>query len=85
MARRAARTARACAQALWALAAVCKSAVLFRKDAAAAIVASARKHHAERGDAGGQRLFQQFAALSDQLIRLCHHNTSERQEKTCAA
>jgi len=64
---------------------VCKSAVLFRKDAAAAIVASARKHHAERGDAGGQRLFQQFAALSDQLIRLCHHNTSERQEKTCAA
>ena len=69
-------------QALWALASVCKSTVPSRKEAAYAIVSSAKKHHAERGDAGGQRIFLHFAALSDQLYRLCHHNTSGR-EKMC--
>ncbi|KAK9842495.1 hypothetical protein WJX81_002719 [Elliptochloris bilobata] len=66
-------------QALWALASVCKSTVASRKDAASTIVSSAKKHHAERGDAGG-RIFLQFASLSDQLIRLCHHSTSGREK-----
>lgn len=55
-------------------------------------MSSARKHHADAaaagaGDAGGRqsRLFQQFASLSDQLIRLCHHNTSDHREKGCAS
>ena len=65
-----------CVQALWALAAVCKSTLPSRKEAASAIVSSAKKHHAERGDASGQRIFLQFASMSDQLYRLCHHNTS---------
>ena len=79
-------------QALWALASVCKSTVPVRQQAAAAIVSSARKHHADAaaagaGDASGRqsRLFQQFASLSDQLIRLCHHNTSDHREKGCAS
>lgn len=71
---------------------MCKSTVPVRQQAAAAIVSSARKHHADAaaaagaGDAGGRqsRLFQQFASLSDQLIRLCHHNTSDHREKGCA-
>lgn len=69
-----------CVQALWALASVCKSTLPSRKEAASAIVSSAKKHHAERGDASGQRIFLQFASMSDQLYKLCHHNTSGCEE-----
>ena len=77
-----------CLQALWALASVCKSTLPSRKEAASAIVSSAKKHHAERGDASGQRIFLQFASMSDQLYKLCHHNTSGCEEapgRSCAS
>lgn len=74
-------TAVAGAQALWALASVCKSTVPARKEAAAKIVSSAKKHHAEHAGAAGQRLFQQFAAFADQLIRLSFHNTGDAHTK----
>ncbi|KAK9858036.1 hypothetical protein WJX84_006124 [Apatococcus fuscideae] len=57
-------------QALWALAAVNKSTVYARREAASEIITSAKKHtESEEGKA----LYGQFAALCDQLIKLCNH------------
>ena len=57
-------------QALWALAAVNKSTVYARREAASEIITSAKKHtESEEGKA----LYVQFAALCDQLIKLCNH------------
>ena len=103
-------------QALWALAAVSKSAVPARAEAAAAVLASAKRHGVIGGGGGGsgvgsggfghrgagavaaaaagltddaaaaaaaandraRRLHSSFAALCDQLIRLCHHSPPGR-------
>lgn len=64
------------AQALWALAAVAKSTVLARQEAASAIIGSARRHR--EGDAAAQHLFRDFADAADQLIRLCNHTVDRR-------
>lgn len=57
-------------QALWIMAAVSKSTVPSRREAAAAIIQDARREF-PRGD--GKSLFVQFASLIDHLIRLCFH------------
>ncbi|GER42368.1 serine/threonine-protein kinase ATR [Striga asiatica] len=57
-------------QALWTMAAVTKSTVPSRRDAAAEIIQAA-KRGASQG--GPNPLFVQFAALVDHLIRLCFH------------
>ncbi|KAK9112594.1 hypothetical protein Scep_020113 [Stephania cephalantha] len=58
-------------QALWIMAAVSKSIVPARREAAAEIINAARKgrHHGT----DGSNLFVQFATLIDHLIRLCFH------------
>ena len=70
----------ALAQALWALAAVSKSQVTARNTAASTILRSARKAET---DEGRKRLYTQFPAFCDQLIRLCHHNPGDKHK--CAA
>ncbi|RAL53196.1 hypothetical protein DM860_006868 [Cuscuta australis] len=57
-------------QALWIMAAVTKSTVPSRRDAAAEIIQAARKRS---NDKGVNSLFTQFATLIDHLIRLCFH------------
>lgn len=55
---------------MWALAAISKSTVFIRREAASEIITSAKKHtESEEGKA----LYGQFAALCDQLIKLCNH------------
>ncbi|KAL7198528.1 hypothetical protein ACSBR2_020923 [Camellia fascicularis] len=58
-------------QALWIMAAVSKSTVPSRREAAAEIIQSARKGSSQGN--GGNNLFVQFATLIDHLIRLCFH------------
>ncbi|MQL84785.1 hypothetical protein Taro_017301 [Colocasia esculenta] len=58
-------------QALWMMAAVSKSTVAARRDAAAEIIQAARKGMRSGSDTNG--LFGQFASLIDQLIKLCFH------------
>ncbi|XP_077246738.1 ataxia telangiectasia-mutated and RAD3-like protein isoform X3 [Tasmannia lanceolata] len=58
-------------QALWIMAAVSKSTVAARRDAAAEIIQAARKGSRHGSDING--LFVQFASLIDHLIRLCFH------------
>lgn len=58
-------------QALWIMAAVSKSAVPSRREAAAEIIQAARKGP-NQGNSGNN-LFVQFASLIDHLIRLCFH------------
>ncbi|KAK9690702.1 hypothetical protein RND81_09G148200 [Saponaria officinalis] len=58
-------------QALWLMAAVSKSAVPSRKQAAAEILQAARKGSSM--DTNRSDLFGQFASLIDHLIRLCFH------------
>jgi len=65
-------------QSLWALAAVAKSAVPARAEAAAAILASAKRHAQPGRQEAARRLHAAFAALCDQLIRLCHHAPAGR-------
>ncbi|KAH6777085.1 Ataxia telangiectasia-mutated and RAD3-like protein [Perilla frutescens var. frutescens] len=57
-------------QALWMMAAVTKSTVSSRRDAAAEIIQAARRGSSE---GGSNSMFVQFAALVDHLIRLCFH------------
>lgn len=59
-----------CVQALWALAAVQKSLVLGRKQAASAIMNTLKKHCTKPYN---RKLYEQFPSLCDQLIRLCNH------------
>ncbi|XP_058072546.1 serine/threonine-protein kinase ATR isoform X2 [Magnolia sinica] len=58
-------------QALWTMAAVSKSTVAARRDAAAEIIQAARKGSGQGSDINS--LFVQFASLIDHLIRLCFH------------
>ncbi|KAI3834279.1 hypothetical protein MKX03_030086 [Papaver bracteatum] len=58
-------------QGLWTMAAVSKSHVPARREAAAGIIQEARKVSRQGSD--GSSLFVQFASLIDHLIRLCFH------------
>lgn len=58
-------------QALWMMAAVSKSGVAARRDAAAEIIQAARKGSRATSDKSG--MFIQFASLVDHLIKLCFH------------
>ncbi|RVW38512.1 Serine/threonine-protein kinase ATR [Vitis vinifera] len=58
-------------QALWIMAAVSKSTVPSRREAAAEIIQAARKGSSSGNS--GNNLFVQFATLIDHLIRLCFH------------
>ncbi|KAM6558479.1 hypothetical protein CsatA_027718 [Cannabis sativa] len=58
-------------QALWVMAAVSKSTVPSRKEAAAEIIQSARKGFSQGNS--GNNLFIQFASMVDHLIKLCFH------------
>ncbi|KZV39346.1 serine/threonine-protein kinase ATR [Dorcoceras hygrometricum] len=57
-------------QALWTIAAVTKSTVSSRREAAAEIIQAARKGSSEGGP---NSMFVQFATLVDYLIKLCFH------------
>ncbi|PIN25709.1 Protein kinase of the PI-3 kinase family [Handroanthus impetiginosus] len=57
-------------QALWTMAAVTKSTVSSRREAAAEIIQAARRGSSQGGSSS---LFVQFATLVDHLIRLCFH------------
>nr|XP_043624485.1 serine/threonine-protein kinase ATR [Erigeron canadensis] len=62
-------------QGLWIMAAVSKSTVSSRRDAAAEIINNARK----RSNQGAPNaLFGQFASLIDHLIRLCFHASQSK-------
>uniref|UniRef100_A0A7R9VTK1 Serine/threonine-protein kinase ATR n=1 Tax=Chlamydomonas euryale TaxID=1486919 RepID=A0A7R9VTK1_9CHLO len=56
-------------QALWSLAAVCKSQVPARRAAASNVIAAAQRKCASEAT---RRLFDQFAKLAEHLIKLCH-------------
>ncbi|KAM1987180.1 hypothetical protein ACFX15_034478 [Malus domestica] len=58
-------------QALWIMAAVSKSTVPSRREAAAEILQAARKGFSQGNT--GSNLFVQFASLIDHLIKLCFH------------
>ncbi|KAI3446300.1 hypothetical protein Pfo_002965 [Paulownia fortunei] len=57
-------------QALWTMAAVTKSTVSSRREAAAEIIQAARRGSSQ---GGSNSMFVQFATLVDHLIRLCFH------------
>ncbi|KAK4437595.1 Serine/threonine-protein kinase ATR [Sesamum alatum] len=57
-------------QALWTMAAVTKSTVSSRRDAAAEIIQAAKRGSSH---GGSNSMFAQFATLVDHLIRLCFH------------
>lgn len=59
-------------QALWVMAAVSKSTVSSRREAAAEIIQAARKGSSSGNSSNN--LFVQFATLIDHLIRLCFHS-----------
>ncbi|CAA6663251.1 unnamed protein product [Spirodela intermedia] len=58
-------------QALWMMAAVSKSTVAARRDAASEIILAARRGFRSGSDTSN--LFGQFGSLVDQLIKLCFH------------
>ncbi|XP_021286556.1 serine/threonine-protein kinase ATR isoform X2 [Herrania umbratica] len=58
-------------QSLWIMAAVSKSTVPSRREAAAEIIQAARKGFSQGNS--GNNLFVQFASLIDHLIKLCFH------------
>ena len=64
-------------QALWQLAAVSKSTVYARQEAAASILSSAKRH--SDADTGVQRLLQRFPQVVDQFIRLCNHTGGDKR------
>lgn len=68
------------AQALWALAAVQKSLVLGRKQAASAIMNTLKKHCTKPYN---RKLYDQFPNLCDQLIRLCNHQPPAKAKSVC--
>ncbi|XP_051147175.1 serine/threonine-protein kinase ATR isoform X2 [Andrographis paniculata] len=57
-------------QALWTMAAVTKSTVSSRREAASEIIQAAKKGSSQ---VGSNSMFAQFATLVDHLIRLCFH------------
>ncbi|KAL6494861.1 hypothetical protein OROGR_031661 [Orobanche gracilis] len=57
-------------QALWTMAAVTKSTVYSRRDAAAEIIQAAKRGSSQEGS---NSMFVQFATLVDHLIKLCFH------------
>lgn len=57
-------------QALWTMAAVTKSTVPSRREAAAEIIQAAKRGSSQ---GGSNSMFVQFATLVDHLIRLCFH------------
>lgn len=57
-------------QALWTMAAVTKSTVPSRREAAAEIIQAAKRGSSQ---GGSNSMFVQFATLGDHLIRLCFH------------
>ncbi|KAL3621412.1 hypothetical protein CASFOL_036324 [Castilleja foliolosa] len=57
-------------QALWTMAAVTKSTVKSRRDAAAEIIQAAKRGTSQ---GGSNSMFMQFASLVEHLIRLCFH------------
>ncbi|KAJ0089365.1 hypothetical protein Patl1_32854 [Pistacia atlantica] len=59
-------------QALWIMAAVSKSTVPSRREAAAEIIQAARKGFSQGNS--GNNLFDQFACLIDHFIKLCFHS-----------
>ena len=63
-------------QALWIMAAVSKSTVPSRREAAMEIIYSAKKDFSQ--GKGGNNLFLQFASLIDHLIKLCFHPGQQR-------
>ncbi|PKA50257.1 Serine/threonine-protein kinase ATR [Apostasia shenzhenica] len=66
-------------QALWMMAAVSKSTVSTRRDAAAEIIQAARK--GPRHGSDNSSLFVQFAGLIDHLIKLCFHPGQPKARK----
>jgi hypothetical protein len=56
---------------------VSKSTVYARQEAASSILNSAKRHL--EMDLAKQRLFQQFADVVDQFIRLCNHTGSDKK------
>ncbi|XP_072968879.1 serine/threonine-protein kinase ATR [Typha angustifolia] len=66
-------------QALWMMAAVSKSTVAARRDAAAEIIQAARK--GSRHGSDNNTLFIQFASLIDHLIKLCFHPGQPKARK----
>ncbi|XP_010416834.1 PREDICTED: serine/threonine-protein kinase ATR [Camelina sativa] len=65
-------------QGLWIMAAVSKSTVPARREAAAEIIQGARKGF-NQGDRG-HNLFIQFASLTDHFIKLCFHGGQPRSK-----
>jgi hypothetical protein len=65
------------AQALWSLAAVCKSNMPLRRAAANSILTAARKSASV--DDSSRRVFDQHTTLVDLLIKLCHWAPPQRQ------
>lgn len=65
-------------QALWALAAVQKSLVMGRKQAASAVMNTLKKHCTKPYN---RKLYEQFPGLCDQLIRLCNHQPASAKAK----
>ncbi|XP_023529566.1 serine/threonine-protein kinase ATR [Cucurbita pepo subsp. pepo] len=63
-------------QALWIMAAVSKSTVPSRREAAMEIIQSAKKDRSQGNS--GNNLFLQFASLIDHLIKLCFHPGQQR-------
>ncbi|XP_020579052.1 serine/threonine-protein kinase ATR [Phalaenopsis equestris] len=66
-------------QALWMMAAVSKSTVAARRDAASEIIQAARKGFRHGND--NSNLFVQFAGLIDHLIKLCFHPGQPKARK----
>ena len=69
-------------QALWALAAVQKSLVMGRKQAASAIMNTLKKHCTKPYN---RKLYDQFPSLCDQLIRLCNHQPPAKAKYVAAS
>ncbi|KAL5561258.1 hypothetical protein UlMin_031005 [Ulmus minor] len=63
-------------QALWIMAAVSKSTVPSRREAAAEIIQAARKGFSQ--GTNGHNLFIQFASMIDHLIKLCFHSGQQK-------
>ncbi|KAL5713935.1 non-specific serine/threonine protein kinase [Ranunculus cassubicifolius] len=67
-------------QVLWIMAAVSKSTVSARRDAASEIIQAARKGFSHGND--GNNLYLQFASLVDHLIKLCFHPGQQPKART---
>ena len=63
-------------QALWQLSAVSKSPISSRRSAAGAIISNARRSAKSEDE---RRIFTEMNSISEQLIRLCHHNATSNK------